>query len=111
MDGVNIGYFCCGDNCRYVEITIDAGRRADTNSLICKPHMEGVIIYLGIDGNGAYPQLFAGPDNPQGNFTAVGYQYFGKHFKRVHRPAPKAAGEGGGIYANIILANLTNEVL
>src|SRR3989338_1422508 len=41
--------------------------------------MQRIPVGLRIHGNGAYTQLFTSPDNTQGNLSAIGYQYFGKH--------------------------------
>jgi len=41
--------------------------------------VHGIDVGLGIDGHGFDVQFLAGTDDPDGNFTAIGYENFLKH--------------------------------
>ena len=55
----------------------------DADCLIGQLNMHGICIRLGIDRDRFDVQFLASPDDPDGNFTAVGDQYFFEHVREV----------------------------
>ena len=72
MDGVHVGDFCRADYLRNVEITLAAARGPDADRFVGKAHMQRIAVRLGINRHGRNTQLFAGTDDPQGNFPSIG---------------------------------------
>jgi hypothetical protein len=54
-------------------------RGADAHMLIGDAYMQGIGIHVGMDRDGLDAELLASPDDPKGNFTAIGNQDFFKH--------------------------------
>jgi hypothetical protein len=44
----------------------------DAHRFVGKAHMERIAVRLGINRHGRYTQLFAGADDPQGDFPSIG---------------------------------------
>ena len=62
-----------------IQITLDTGGRADTNTLIGLIKVQRMAVGLGKHRNGPDPQFFAGPDDPQGDLSPIGDEDLGKH--------------------------------
>ena len=65
-----------GENGRNIEIAVRHAVAADTVALVRQLHVHGVLVRLGVDGNGGNAHLAAGADDANGNFAAVGNQNF-----------------------------------
>ena len=61
------------------EIALRAGRGSNANGFIRQLDMEALQVGLGIDGDSLDAELFAGPNDPQGDFAAVGDKDFLEH--------------------------------
>ena len=79
MDGVHVGDFRRADDRRDIEIALRQLRRTDADGFIGKAHVQRVAISFAVNGDGADAQLFAGTNDPQGNFSAIGDQDFLEH--------------------------------
>ncbi len=79
MNRLGAGDFCSGNDARHVEVTVRAAGRADAHGLVRKAHVKRVPVGFGIDRHRLNPQLLAGADYPQGDFTAIGNQDLLKH--------------------------------
>jgi hypothetical protein len=73
MDGVHISDFCRAYDLRNIQVTLAAPRRANAHRFIRKAHMQRIPIGFGIHRDGRNPQFFAGTDDPQRDFPAIGY--------------------------------------
>ncbi len=62
-----------------IQIALGGLRRADGIGFVSQLDVERVGVDVRIDHNRAYTHLLARPDNPDGNFTTVGYHDFAKH--------------------------------
>jgi len=67
------------DDCRNVQVAVGAARRPDTDVLVGKPHVQGVLVGFRVDGDRLDAELAAGVDDPQRDLTPVGDQYFLEH--------------------------------
>src|SRR5229473_7992865 len=67
MNRVHIGDLCRADYLWNVQIAFAAAGRADADSFVGKPHVEGVTVRFGINSYGRDAQLFAGANDPQGD--------------------------------------------
>src|SRR5215831_7849478 len=72
MDRVHVGDFCRADHLGNIEIALAATRRPDANRFVGKAHMQGITVRLRVDRHGGDTQLFAGADDPQGDFPSIG---------------------------------------
>ena len=79
MDGGGVGNFGRADHGWNVEVAARTLGRADTNGLIGKAGMQRMAIRFRIDRDRRDAQVFAGANDPQRNFAAIGNQYFLKH--------------------------------
>ncbi len=64
---------------RHIEVGFTAGRLADADGFVGQEHMFELPIGGGVNGHCLDPELFASAQDPQGNFTAVGDDYFVQH--------------------------------
>ena len=80
MNSISVSNLCSADNCFHIEITVGTCCRTNTDTFIGKTDMQSVMINIRMDCNSFDPHLFAGTNDPYGNFTTVGYKYFMKHF-------------------------------
>ncbi len=87
MDGVRPGDFRRRNNAGHVQIALGTARRPNAHRLIGKADVEGIAVGLGIDGDRADTQLFAGTNHPQGDFTTIGDQDFLEHDFQSSRKA------------------------
>jgi hypothetical protein len=79
MDGIDITDFSGTDQTINFEVALVAWSRADTNGFVSQLNVEGIVIGFGIDRQGPDPQFFAGADDAEGDFAAVGDQDFIEH--------------------------------
>jgi hypothetical protein len=77
------------------QIGLAGGRGTDQNGLVGQPDMAGVGIRLGMDGDGADSHAAGGPDDPAGDFSAVGDQQFFKHGWLPAENSPGQAAPAG----------------
>ena len=71
VNGVHIGDFRCADHLGNIEIAFAAARRANAHRFVRKAHMQRIAVSLRIHRYRGDAQLFAGADNPQGDFPAI----------------------------------------
>ena len=76
VDGFGVGDFGGGDDARDVEVRLGAVRRADAERLVGVADVEALGVGLAVYGDGFNAHLAAGADDADGDFAAVGYQYF-----------------------------------
>ena len=79
MNCVDVGNLRGADDAINLEIALRAGGRPNANGFIRKLDMEAFQVGLGIDGDSLDPELFACPNDPQGDFAAVGDEDFLEH--------------------------------
>ena len=79
MNCVRIGDLGGADDGRNIQIAFTAWRRTDTDSLIRKTDVQGMLVGLGIYGNCGDAQLLAGAYDAECNLTPIGNQHFSKH--------------------------------
>ena len=79
VDRIGAGNFRGADDGRHVQVAVGAARRADAHVLIGKPHVQGILVGLRVDGDRLDTELAAGDDDPHRNLAAVGNQNFLKH--------------------------------
>jgi len=72
VDGLRAGIAYGPDDTVHVEIAVDSRRRADGHGFVSQGDVEGSPVRLGIDSDGGYAHFAAGPDDPHGDFAAVG---------------------------------------
>ena len=65
-----------GENGRDIEIAVRHAVAADAIALVRQLHVHGVLVRLGIDGDGGNAHLAAGADDANGDLAAVGNQNF-----------------------------------
>ena len=84
MDRIHIRNLRRRNHRRHIEIAVARPRRTNADRLIRKPHMQRIAIRLAIDSNRLDAQLFAGTNDAQRNFAAIGNENFTQHgqFKR-----------------------------
>ena len=71
MNGVDIPDLGGRDDPVYFQVTLSAGTGSDTDRFIGGLDVEGVVICLGVDGEGANAHVFARADNAKGDFAAI----------------------------------------
>ncbi|MNV64202.1 hypothetical protein D3C71_1568330 [compost metagenome] len=76
VDRGGASHFGSGDDRRDVQVRTLGWRRADADRLVCQAQVHQFAVSRGVNGDGLDAQLFAGTQDPQGNFTAVGDQDF-----------------------------------
>ena len=79
VDGVDIADFGGGDDAIDFEITLGAGSWADADGFVGGLDVKGVVIGFGVDGESADAEVFAGADDAEGDFAAIGYKNFVEH--------------------------------
>jgi hypothetical protein len=80
MYGDCISDFGCADDGGNVEVAFGRTGRSDTYGFISQADMHKVAIGAGVHGNGFDAEFFAGAQNAEGDFAAVGNQDFFKHW-------------------------------
>ncbi|MCY1448150.1 hypothetical protein D9M71_648040 [compost metagenome] len=76
MNGGSAGHFGRGDDRRDVQVGLAGRSRTDADRLVCQAQVHQFAVSRGVYGDGLDAQLFAGTQDPQGNFPAVGNQDF-----------------------------------
>ena len=79
MNCIHVGDLRGADDAIDLEIALRAGRRPDADGFIRELDMEAFHVGLGIDGDRLDAELFAGPNDAQGDFAAVGDEDFLEH--------------------------------
>jgi hypothetical protein len=79
MNGIDVGYFRGADDSIDSEVAFVRGGFSDANGFISELDVHGIGIRLGIDGNRSDVELFASPNDPDGNFSAISYKNFFEH--------------------------------
>ncbi len=82
MDGVDIADFGGGDDAIDFEITLCAGSWADADGFVGGLDVKGVVIGFGVDGESTDAEVFAGADDAEGDFAAVGDEDFVEHERK-----------------------------
>src|SRR5262249_23686021 len=72
VDGVDIRDFGGADDGRHVQVTAGAFGRPDADRLVGEADVGTVAVGFGVDGDGLDAEFFAGGDDTDGNFAAVG---------------------------------------
>ncbi len=95
VDGIDIADFGGGDDAIDFKITLCAGSWADADSFVGGLDVKGVVIGFGVDGESADAEVFAGADDAEGDFAAVGDEDFVEHerkWKSGKRGVPVGVG-------------------
>jgi hypothetical protein len=92
MDRVHIRDFRRADNTINAKITFTGRSFADADGFVRELDVHGVGVGFRINRDGADVQFFAGADDPNGNFAAIGYQNFLKHGSETDK-RPLVPGE------------------
>ena len=79
MDGLSAGLLGRGNDAVGQQIRLPRGRRADVDGLVGQLDVAGLLVGVGIDGDGGDAHLFGGGDDAAGDFAAVGDEDFGEH--------------------------------
>ena len=79
MDRVGAGDLGGADDGRHVQVAVEAARRADADVLVGEPHVQRVLVGLGVHGDGLDAELAARADDPQGNLAAIRDQDLVEH--------------------------------
>ncbi len=79
VDGFCAAFFCRADDPVDRQVALPARRGADVIGLVGVSDMEGEPVGVRIDRGPRDPHLFAGPQDPDGDFTPVGYEYLLEH--------------------------------
>jgi len=69
----------CIENCLGIEVTLRRRLTAEGERLVGESHVQGVAVEFGVDGDGGDTHLACSTDDPNGDFSAVGYQDFLRH--------------------------------
>ncbi len=93
MNGVNVSNFGGGDDSVDFQITLSAGAWPDTDGFIGGLDVEGVVICLGVNGEGADAHVFAGTDDAKCDFAPICDKNFFKHIG-VAEGVPRRGGLG-----------------
>ena len=72
VDGVGARGVGGGDDVVGAEIAVAGGGEADVVGFVGEGNVEGVLVGVGIDGDGAQAHAAGGADDPAGDFAAVG---------------------------------------
>src|SRR5581483_8271837 len=78
MNRIDVENFRRADDGRNVQVALRRRRRANAGRLIGKPDMKRIAIDIAVHGDRANAHLFASPDDPAGNFSAISDQDFAK---------------------------------
>jgi len=79
MDGVGVGQLGSADDGPGIEITLIAGAGPDADIFVREADVQRIAIRFGVNGHGGDAQFFAGADDAQGDFSAVGNEYLLEH--------------------------------
>ena len=79
VNGVGAGHFGCTDDRRHIQVAVGAAGWADADVFIGKPHVERVLIGLGVDRHGLDTEFAARVDDTHRHFAPVGYQDLLEH--------------------------------
>jgi hypothetical protein len=79
MNGVGAGNFRGAQDIGNVTVAECAVGRSDADVLVGRADMERVGIDVRMDRNGTDAHLFAGPDDPECDLAAIGYEDFFEH--------------------------------
>ena len=79
MDGVRAGDLGGAQHRRHAQVAVGAARRADADVLVGEPHVQRVLVGLGVHRDGADAQLAARADHAKSDLTAVGDQDLLEH--------------------------------
>ncbi len=93
VNGVNVSNFGGGDDSVDFQITLSAGTWPDTDGFIGGLDVEGVVICLGVNGEGADAHVFAGTDDAKCDFAPICDKNFFKHIG-VAEGVPRRGGLG-----------------
>ena len=83
MNRVGAGDLGGAEDRRHAQVAVGAARRTDADVLVGEPHVQRVLVRLGVDGDGLDAQLAAGADDAQRDLSAVGDQDFLEHAEPV----------------------------
>ena len=76
VDGVSSAGGGCSQDVGNVEIALAAQRFAHADRFIGKLDVERVFVHRAVNRDGGDAELSAAPNDPEGNFAAVGDQHF-----------------------------------
>jgi len=93
VNGVHVSNFGGGDDSVDFQITLSAGTWPDTDGFIGGLDVEGVVICLGVNGEGANAHVFAGADDAECDFAPICDKNFFKHIG-VAEGVPRRGGLG-----------------
>ena len=79
MDGIDIANLGCAHNAIDFQITLGAGRGANADRFIRELNMQRIDVRFRINSQGTNTKFFAGANDAQCDFTAIGDQNFFKH--------------------------------
>src|SRR5579884_605658 len=79
MNGVYVGDFGGADDSGNIQVALRQLRRPNADGLVGEADVKRIAVGFAVNGNRLDAELFAGTDDPQGNFTAIGYENFFKH--------------------------------
>src|SRR5262249_3868088 len=71
LKGIDVGLLGRRNDSRDLEITLGGLRRPDANRLVREGQPRGPLVRRRVDGDDADPQVATGPDDPQGDLSAV----------------------------------------
>ncbi len=80
MDRVHVGDFGGADHLRDIQVAFAGARRPDAHGFVGEAHVQRVAVRLRVNRDRGDAQLLARIDHAQGDFTAIGYEDFSKHF-------------------------------
>ena len=83
MDRVGAGDLGGADDRRHVQVAVGAARRTDADVLVGEPHVQRVLVGLGVDGDRLDAELAAREDDAQRDLAAVRDQDFLEHLLRL----------------------------
>ena len=73
--------FAGGDDCRKRKVALRRRGWSDANSFVRHPHMHGIRISGGVDGNRFHAKFAAGADDAQRNLASVRDENFIEHVR------------------------------
>ena len=88
VDGLGAGLQGRLDEGRHHEVALRRRRRADADGLVGEPHVQAVLVGLGVDGDRPHAELLAGADDADGDLAAIGDEDLAEHARSL----PTVAG-------------------
>ena len=85
-----------GQDRRDVEIALARRRRADADALVGEPHMHGVVVGGGVDGDRADAHLAAGAVDAERDLAAIGDEHLLEHALIAEKARKTMRLRGGG---------------